>query len=189
MYSNSKSQISLEEAYRRVHFGSRQINESCCDSCAQGGECECEDHEDSFEVPPTMSDALETGKEIVYDGDNAGSELEKFLPLVFSSAAVDLGMDEQRASLLASNLLSKLDINEVETRISDLHKEKERLTDEAKYSMEAQVKLNKIIDQILKQGTYEALDVLYHNPSNGMPPSKIIKALESKIEQRISSRK
>ena len=188
MYSNSKTQISLEEAYRMVHLGNR-INESCCDACENGEDCECENGDSSFEVPATMGDALNAGKEIVYDGDDAASELQKFLPLVFSSAALDLGMDEGQAELLASTLVSKLDIREVEERISDLHKEKERLTDEAKYSMEAQVKLNKIIDDILKQGTYEALDVLYHNPNNGMPPSKIVKALESKIEQRISSRK
>jgi hypothetical protein len=188
MYSNSKTQISLEEAYRQVHISPTQINESCCDACENGEDCECNDG-GSFEVPPTMSDALETGKEIIYDGDDAGSELKKFLPLVFSSAAVDLGMDEQQASILASKLVTRLNIQEVESRISDLHAEKERLTDEAKYSMEAQVKLNRVIDDILKQGTYEALDILYRNPSNGMPPSKIVKALEKKIEQRISSRK
>lgn len=191
MYSNSKSQISLEEAYRRVHLGTRQINESsCCDSCERDEDCNCENGEDSFdEIPQDMSDALETGKEIIYDGDDAGSELKEFLPLVFSAAAVDLGMNEQQASLLSSKLLSRLNVDEVVSRISDLHEEKERLTDEAKYSMEAQVKLNKVIDQILKYGTYEALDVLYNNPSNGMPPSKIVKALERKIEERISSRK
>lgn len=183
MYSNSKAQISLEEAYKRVY--SNQLNESCCDSCEEGEPCEC----DEFEVPSSMKDALNTSKEIVYDGDDAASELQEFLPLVFSSAAVDLGLSEEQAHMLALNLVNRLDLREVESRISDLHAEKEKLTDEARYSMEAQVELNKVIDKILKEGTYEALDVLYNNPSNGMPPSKIIKSLEKKIEERISSRK
>jgi len=185
MYSNSKAQISLEEAYKRVY--SNHLNESCCDSCEEGEPCECNENE--FEVPSSMKDALDDSKEIIYDGDNAASELEEFLPLVFSSAAVDLGLSEDKASMLASNLVNRLNLREVESRISELHAEKERLTDEAKYSMEAQVELNKVIDKILKEGTYEALDVLYNNPSNGMPPSKIIKSLEKKIEERISARK
>lgn len=181
MYTNNKEQVSLEEAYRKVH-----LTESCCDSCEHGEACECDE---TSEVPSSVEDAIETGKDIVYQGDDAGSELRKFLPLVFAGAASSLGANEMEAKSIADKLVSRLNVSEVESRISDLHAEKERLTDEAKHSMEAQVKLNKVIDKLLKYGTLEALDVLYHNPENNVPPSKIVKALEAEIEKRISSRK
>jgi hypothetical protein len=190
MYTNSKHQISLEEAYRKVHSKDKE-KKDCCKECSRGKKCVCEDEKlkESADVPPSIDAALDASKQIVYDGDDAQSELKEFLPLVFSSAASDLGFDDIRAKHIAQVLLSKLDMNELENRISDLHSEKEKLTKEAKYSMEAQVELNRVIDQILKEGTYEALDYLYQNPENEMPPSRIVKSLEKKIQDRIASRK
>lgn len=181
MYTNSKNQISLEEAYRKVH-----VTESCCDACSQGAECTCDE---STEVPSSVESALDTSKEIVYQGDDAGSELRKFLPLVFAGAASSLGANEMEAKAIAEKLVARVNISEVESRISDLHAEKEQLTREAQHNMEAEVKLKKVIDKLLKQGTLEALDDLYHNPENGVPPSKIVKALETEIEKRIAARR
>jgi hypothetical protein len=194
MYTNSTAQISLEEAYKKVYTNNKKHSkESCDDSCSDNDECGCKKKKniktESIDVPPSIDAALDAGQQIVYNGDDTVSELRKFLPLVFSSAASDLGYDDQKSAAIAEYLVSKIDFNVLETRLSQLHDEKEKLTDEAKYNMEAQVKLNKVIDQFLKEGTLEALDVLYNNPSNNMPPSKVVKALEKQIEDRISSRK
>ena len=58
MYTNNKEQVSLEEAYRRVH-----LEEYCCDSCSKGEECDCNEN---TEVPSSVEAALDTGKDIVY---------------------------------------------------------------------------------------------------------------------------
>lgn len=199
MYTNNKEQISLEEAYRLVHLPEetehkpKKKEKPCCDSCEEGGECECDECEDdvkeSVDVPPSFEDAVDASKVIVHQGDDAESELQKFLPLIFSAAAREAGYDELQADRISRSLIGAINISEVESKISDLHAEKEKLTSEAKYSMEAQVKLNAVIDKILKQGTLEALDVLYYDTSKSVPPSKVVKALESEISKRIESRK
>ena len=195
MYTNNKEQISLEEAYRLVHE-EKKVNKvkkkkaPCCDSCKDDEPCECKDNvKESIDVPPSFEDAVDASKVIVHQGDDAESELEKFLPLIFSAAAREAGYDESQAIRISNSLMGAVNISEVESKISDLHAEKEKLTDEAKYSMEAQVKLNVVIDKILKQGTLEALDVLYYDTSKNIPPSKVVKALESEISKRIESRK
>lgn len=198
MYTSSKEQISLEEAYRLVHLPEKketkhkeEDEDSCCDACEEGKECECEkeDVKESVDIPPSFDDAVDASKVIVHQGDDAQSELQKFLPLIFSAAAREAGYDEGQAAQISNTLVGSINMSEVESKISDLHAEKERLTDEAKYSMEAQVKLNGVIDKILKQGTLEALDALYYDSSKSVPPSKVVKALESEIEKRIQSRK
>jgi hypothetical protein len=196
MYTNNKEQISLEEAYRLVHlpeetkYKKKKKEKPCCDSCEEDEECECKkDVKESIDVPPSFEDAVDASKVIVHQGDDAQSELEKFLPLIFSAAAREAGYDELQAGEISRSLMDSVNISEVESKISDLHAEKERLTDEAKYSMEAQVKLNAVIDKILKQGTLESLDVLYYDTSKSVPPSKVVKALESEISKRIESRK
>jgi hypothetical protein len=199
MYTNNKEQISLEEAYRLVHEEKKddkvkKKENPCCDSCEDDEPCECEESEkevkkESIDVPPSFEDAVDASKVIVHQGDDAESELQKFLPLIFSAAAREAGFDELQADRISRSLMGAVNISEVESKISDLHAEKEKLTSEAKYSMEAQVKLNSVIDKILKQGTLEALDVLYYDTSKSVPPSKVVKALESEISKRIESRK
>jgi hypothetical protein len=193
--NRDKDQLILENLYKQVSNKKKQKNEkSCCTSCKENKDCECEKKNgvkvESFDdpVPDSIDDAIEQGEEIIYSGDDASSELKEFLPLVFSAAASDLGMSDDSAQLLATKLISKINFNELSSRISDLHQEKEELTDKAKHNMEAQVKLRKVIDKILEEGTYEALDLLFHG-SDGVPPSKIVKALKTKLEERISSRK
>lgn len=188
--NRDKDQLILEKLYKQVS-NKKKDKKSCCDECNEGKKCGCESKlKENFDVPvpDSIDDAMQQSQEIIYDGDDASSELKEFLPLVFSAAASDLGMPEMEAMQLADKLISKINFNELTSRISDLHQQKEELTDKAKYSMEAQVKLRKVIDQILEEGTYEALDILFYG-SDGVPPSKIVKALKKSLEERISSRK
>jgi len=191
--NRDKDQLILENLYKQVSNKKKHKNKkSCCDECSDGKKCGCDKKDDvreSFDdgIPDSIDDAMQMGQEIVYEGDDATSELKEFLPLVFSAAASDLGMSDGSAQMFSDKLISKIDFNELSSRISELHQEKEELTDKSKHSIEAQVKLQKIIDKILEEGTYEALDILFHG-SDGVPPSKIIKALKKKLEERISSR-
>jgi hypothetical protein len=189
--NKNKDQILLEKLYKEVY--NKKKKKSCCKECNDGNKCEYEKNKklgESFDnpVPDSIDDAIKQSQKIVYSGDDATSELREFLPLVFSAAASDLGMSDDSAQNIANKLISKINFNELTSRISDLHQQKEELTDKAKYSMEAQVKLRKVIDQILEEGTYEALDILFYG-SDGIPPSKIVKALKKNLEERISSRK
>ena len=185
--NRDKDQLILEKLYKQVSNKKKHKNKkSCCDECVDDKKDEVKESFDDG-IPDSIDDAIKMGQEIVYEGDDATSELKEFLPLVFSAAASDLGMSDGSAQMFSDKLISKIDFNELSSRISELHQEKEELTDKSKHSIEAQVKLQKIIDKILEEGTYEALDILFHG-SDGVPPSKIIKALKKKLEERISSR-
>jgi hypothetical protein len=87
MYTNNKEQISLEEAYRSVHFS------------------------EDVDIPPTFDDAVDASKVIVHQGDDAQSELQKFLPLIFSAAAREAGYDETQAAQISNSLVSSIDMS------------------------------------------------------------------------------
>ena len=63
MYSNSKEQISLEEAYRRVHLN-EEVEETESDECECGGEeeCNCNDHTDMCDECHRPVDKCDCGK-------------------------------------------------------------------------------------------------------------------------------
>jgi hypothetical protein len=64
MYSNSREQVSLEEAYRRVHLEEKE--DSCDCECAKDG-CDCAECEDCFKNSAKGEDKKEEVKESLVD--------------------------------------------------------------------------------------------------------------------------
>jgi hypothetical protein len=92
MYSNSKNQISLEEAYRKVHA------------------------EEVVEVNEDFAAA----QEIIANGNNVREEIVKFLPEVFAAATVALAWGRQEGAELISMIMRKLNIGKIEQVLTPL---------------------------------------------------------------------
>lgn len=161
MYSNSKNQISLEEAYRSVHA------------------------EEVVEV----NEDFATAHEIIANGNTTRDEIVKFLPEVFGAATLALAWGRKEGAEMIAMLMRKLNIGKIQQVLSPLEEEKQALEAKAKYNIEAQADLNAKIDEILKEGTLEALEQLYKADGHNIPIRKLLKALEEKIKDRIDSRK
>jgi hypothetical protein len=161
MYSNSKNQISLEEAYRKVHTDPvEEINED-----------------------------FATAHEIIANSHNTREEIMKFLPEVFGAATLALAWGHREAAEMIAMLMRKLNIGKIEQVLSPLEQEKQALEAKAKHNMEAQAELNSKIDEILKEGSLEALEQLYKADGHNIPITKLLKALEGKLKDRVDSRK
>jgi hypothetical protein len=195
MYSNSKNQISLEEAYRQVHLEKKYEEQECgckgkckcddkkwCDECNKpSSKCECEKDE--------VHEDFGTAHNIIANNHNTREEIIKFLPEVFGAATLALAWGHREASEMISMLMSKLNIGKIEQVLSPLEQEKQALESKAKHNMEAQSELNAKIDEILKEGSLEALEQLYKADGHNIPITKLLKALEEKLKERVNSRK
>ena len=208
MYTNNKNQISLEEAYRRVHQPEllREEKEEhdkkkpCCDACAKGEDCDCDSDcecgckddikEESLDMPSGFEDAVGDAQEIVKDGNNLGSELEEFLPIIFAGAAKELNASDREAELISSLLMRRLNVHDIKGRLSELHNQKESLSKSANLGMTDDInKMNSVVDQIIKKGTLEAINDIFNNDSTELDPATIFSSLEKFLTKRVQSRK
>jgi len=196
MYTNNKNQISLEEAYRRVHqpelikedlgYG----DESSC-SCSEGEECNCGNSDVSNEkMPSGFEDAVGDAQEIVKDGNDLGSELEEFLPIIFAGAAKELNASDEESEIISSLLMRRLNVHDIEGRLSELHNQKESLSKSANLGMTEDInKMTSVVDQIIKKGTLEAINDIFNNDSTELDPATIFSSLEKFLTKRVQSRK
>ena len=166
MYSNSKNQISLEEAYRKVHSDDN-VTEENVDAIDYG---------------------LRTAHQIVADTPDGLTDITRLLPVVIGAATVALGLYKEQAAELVDRLMSKINIPRIKQEVSPLEQKQKELAAAAKHNMEKQVELNKVEDELLEQIVMKGIDQIYHS-GNGIGPSHIVGALKKELEKRISSRK
>lgn len=190
MYSNSKNQISLEEAYRRVHLEEKdESKDECCDDCKKGKKCTCEDDEEvTEENVDSLEYGLRTAHQIVADAPDGMTNITRLLPMVLGAAVVALGVYRERATEIVADLMERINIGKIRQEITPLEQKQKELAAAAEHNMEKQVELNKVEDEILEQIVMKGIDQIYQ-AGHGVPPSKIVDSLRKELEKRINSRK
>ena len=190
MYSNSKNQISLEEAYRRVHLEDKdEPKKKCCDECKKGKKCTCEDDKKVTEENiDSLEYGLRTAHQIVADAPDGMTNITRLLPMVLGAAVVALGIYRERATDIVADLMERINIGKIRQEITPLEQKQKELAAAAEHNMEKQVELNKVEDEILEQIVMKGIDQIYQ-AGHGIPPSKIVDSLRKELQRRINSRK
>jgi hypothetical protein len=175
MYSNSKEQISLEEAYRNVHL--EKVEECDCGSghcedykkekCEDCYELECECLTEEGVDPSSVVDAAKTV--INSDPDEITRHLYQFLSEVAGLATLTLYLSKDQ-------LTRKIDGVIRSHKIQSLIKQKKEL--EGSHDMSDLIKGHNLSVEIARLGGYEFLEQLH-----GKEPASIARAIESGLDK------
>jgi hypothetical protein len=183
MYSNSKEQISLEEAYRSVHLekveecdcGCGHCNDHKEEKCKECDKVDCDCLTEEGLDPSSVVDAATTV--INSDPDEITRHLFQFLSEVAGVATLTLYMSKDQ-------LARKIDGVIRSHKIQSLIKQKKQL--EGSHDMSDLIKGHNLNVEIARLGGYEFLEQIH-----GKEPASIARAIESgldKLKSKIQKR-